>query len=325
MKKGIILILVGGICSLFVWWILSFGVQNNKEEVESTKNKGKEVQQNDFLAYESWVDFDESWSDIEKEWAIPYTDDGVFKLVEAAYDEVDFFGVFETGDAGDDIYKEMYWEVIQNRKTILDKDTNKREFLKDIVGVGDYINIYDIAEFEFYFFDIDGDSLPELGISGSRGMGIYFIDYWPDTEEFVLWYPMPGGWYTLIGTRKVQWNNNGNKQAYYMLNQEGEEECETFGFELHYSEDTSLYMVMLPQYTDEEKKIIVTENMRRQGVFEESSGAWYFRVTETQYNDLMKCCREAYDIALENVKVVTYTYEELFGSFEMDMDFNIEN
>lgn len=85
-----------------------------------------------------------------------------------------------------------------------------------------------------------------------------------------------------------------------MLNQEGEKECKTLGFEWHYSEDKCLYMVMMSQYADEKKEIIVTEEMSRQGVLEESSGAWYFRVTETQYNDLMKCYREAYDIAIPN-------------------------
>lgn len=273
----------------------------------------------DWRKYEYWTDFDESWSDIEKEWEIPYVDDDVFNLIAAAYDEVDFFGEFETVDReGDlyDTYRELYGEVLQNRKTILDKRTDKRELLKDVADLGEYLSSYDMSEFEFYFFDMDGDKLPELGISGSRGMGIYFIDYRPDTEEFTLWYPMPGGWYTLIGTRKVQWQNNGNKEAYYMLNQEGEEECETFGFELHYDEDTSLYMVMLPQYADEEKEVPVTEEMRRQGVLETSGGAWYFRVTETQYNDLMKRYREAYDMASENIRHVTYTYEELFGSYE---------
>ena len=315
MKKCIILIAAGGICSILIWWILLYCVQNNKEEIKSTTNKGRRTQQHEFLTYEYWTDFEQSWSEIEKEWTIPYADKDIFSFVAAAYAKVDFGGEFETGDEEVDIYKKIYWEVIQNRKTILDKDTNKRELLSDIAGLGDYIKQYNISELEYYFFDVDGDKLPELGISG-MGMGIYFIDYCPCTEEFALWYPMRSGWYTLIGTKKIQWHGNGHYLAFYMLGEEGEEECHTFAFDWKYDADTSLYMVMLPQYANEEKEIIVTDEMRRQGVLEQSSGQWYFRFTESQYEELMRRYWEAYDAAQASIKQITYTYEELFGSFE---------
>lgn len=58
----------------------------------------------------------------------------------------------------------------------------------------------------------------------------------------------------------------------------------------------------------------VTEEMKAEGIYEESSGQWYFRVTEEQWYELADIYLEAEETARIKIKDVTYTYEELFGS-----------
>lgn len=71
---------------------------------------------------------------------------------------------------------------------------------------------------------------------------------------------------------------------------------------------------MLPIYEEKEKEVVVTDEMKEQGMFVRLDGQWYFRVTEEQYEELTETYWEAYLQAQEEEEEVTYTYEELFGS-----------
>lgn len=80
-----------------------------------------------------------------------------------------------------------------------------------------------------------------------------------------------------------------------------------------YSEDVYLAIVMLPEYAEEEKNTELTETMKSQGIYTRSGSRWFFRINKEQYDELAKPYWEAYDMAKEKIKEVTYTYEELFG------------
>lgn len=111
--------------------------------------------------------------------------------------------------------------------------------------------------------------------------------------------------------------------TFYLLDENGKEECETFFFrEQHIyeqdSEQVSLAVVMLPKYAlhkdaEKEKNTELTETMKSQGIYTRLGGKWYFRITDEQYDELAESYWKAYDIAQEKIKEVTYTYDELFG------------
>ena len=73
-------------------------------------------------------------------------------------------------------------------------------------------------------------------------------------------------------------------------------------------------MVMLPKYADANKEVDITEEMKMTGVYAQMSEQWFFRITEEQYEELMAPYWEAYFQAQEEIKKVTYTYEEQFDA-----------
>lgn len=79
-----------------------------------------------------------------------------------------------------------------------------------------------------------------------------------------------------------------------------------------YGQEESLYVIMAPVYKDKKQKIDITKKMKEQGVYEKSSGNWYFRVTKEQYEEIGKAYFEAEHMGQEKIQRVTYTYEELF-------------
>lgn len=255
------------------------------------------------------------WTDFREEWDLPYADEKTFEQVKKAYAEVDFFGEFEKGDVSVyDEYITKYYELLQNNMPVYDPETDMYIPVMEYDEFGWYYEDYGQTNFEYYLFDIDGDKLPEMAIQ-TYGHGYYVFDYNADTEEYSVWYPMGGIWYRIIGTRKVQWAGEGRYLAFYQLDERGEEECETFIFSRYENEEIYLCMAMLPKYTDSSKEIAVTEEMKNQGVYEKSSGQWYFRITQEQFDELSKEYVEAHKLAMKQREEVSYTYEELFGSF----------
>lgn len=263
--------------------------------------------------YSQWLF--EYWIDFQEEWDLPYADKKTFEQIKKAYAEVDFSGEFEMGDESVyDEYITKYYELLQNNMPVYDPVTDTYIPVMEYDEFGWYYEDYGQTNFEYYLFDIDGDELPEMAIQ-TYGHGYYVFDYNADTEEYSVWYPMVGIWYTIIGTRKVQWDGNGHNLAFYQLDERGEEECETFFFSRYKNEEIYLCMVMLPKYADSSKEIAVTEEMKNQGVYEKSSGQWYFRITQEQFDELAEKSWEAYHLAEKQWEEGSYTYEELFGSF----------
>ena len=262
--------------------------------------------------YSQWLF--EYWIDFQEEWDLPYADEKTFEQIKKAYAEVDFFGEFEKGDESVyDEYITKYYELLQNNMPVYDPVTDTYIPVMEYDEFGWYYEDYGQTNFEYYLFDIDGDELPEMAIQ-TYGHGYYVFDYNADTEEYSVWYPMGGIWYTIMGTRKVQWAGNGHNLAFYQLDERGEEECETFFFSRYKNEEIYLCMVMLPKYADSSKEIAVTEEMKNQGVYEKSSGQWYFRITQEQFDELAEKYWEAYHLADKQWEEGSYTYEELFGS-----------
>lgn len=236
---------------------------------------------------------------------LPYASEETYQFIKAAYDEVDFIGEFEKGDLSlYDDYKNKYKRLIHNEVPFYDKESCEEVYINDFID--------DFAEsmeyYKYYFFDVDEDDAPELTITFPSHQYVFDYDY--KTDEYAMWYPMEG-WYFMTGSRKVLWWWEGMLCAYYQLDQKGEEECYTFFFQ-HIQRHNKPCLVMIPEYADENKKIEIPEEMKSEGIYTRIGGNWYFRVTDEQYGDLFRPYGEAYDLAEEKKKEVTYSYEELF-------------
>lgn len=232
---------------------------------------------------------------------IAYADEEMFEILKSAYEEIEFKGDFEKGNAElYDSYKGIFLAFLQNQIPYWDNEKGEQVYIEDIT---------------YFFWDIDKDSEPELGVQNYEwGNEKYFFDYDSETEQIVLWYEMSGSWELWTGSGKIAcpWQSP-MRLWFHQHTQNAEEEYLANCFFHHIDEKETLYMVMLPKYAEDEKEIQVSDWMKQQGVFSQADGQWFFRVTEEQYNEIIAPYVEACEFGKEEMDKVTYTYEELFG------------
>ena len=272
------------------------------ESLDNTNNNSNESER---LEYDDWTDFME-----EKE--LPYADEETFEVIKKAYKKIDFSGEFEKGnEALYDEYKDIFRKLLHNETPFLDRETGKKVYIENY---GDFKHKYDIHDNSYYFFNVDGDEegTPELVVRNDVG-NAYVFKYDSREKECIMWYSMENYWYLLLGSRKVAWPWNGQYLVFYQLNQDGEVECETFLGSTWFNEEESLHVIMMPRYPDVQKEEIVTEEMKKHGIYERSGEQWYFRITDEQYELLLEDYMKAYELANEKNDEVIYTYNELFG------------
>ena len=250
-----------------------------------------------------YMEFDENVN-------LPYVSEAVYEVIKEAYDGIDFYGELETGDTslyGE--YLEKYHTLLRDGGTVLNKETGEEVPVADL---REYLGYNEWSELYYYFFDMDGDAQPELIIDDARGC--YIIDYNDETTEFSLWYPsMAGSRFLVFGTGKLGWIGNISAR-FCQLDREGEEELELQFWRRTISARVQVCLIALPNYREDDKKITVTEEMKQNGFYVRSTGQWYFRVTEKQYDELTLPYWDAYrDYSIRSWEK-GYRYEELFDS-----------
>ena len=294
----------------------------NDTETDNSKKQGKNesYESGENGAYQ-WVYDDnlaiiDNYERYDEEWELPYIDDETFAVIKAAYEEIDFNGEFETGDPKVyDEYRWKFWELLQGRGVIWDQETGKELTILEFLEESFYLDEYDPAKqhYIYYFYDMDGDGCPELGIWETESL--YFLRYNKELDRFSVWYKM-GGWYYPLGTRKgICSPNLGNHNSYVLLDENADIECSIYFFHEYESRKDDLYMVTLPDYADKGREVEVTQEMKAQGAYIRSFEQWFFRVTEEQYDELTDPYYEAYRKGHHEREEVQYSYVELFGDF----------
>lgn len=243
-----------------------------------------------------------------------FVNEEVYDIIKDAYSDIDWKSEFETGNLEEyAFYKEKFRDLITNKKPYYDDMEGKELFLKDYHYISSIYKDLDNTSVKFYFFDMDQDDAPELGIETVHF--ILIIKYDVEKDRFFLWKKYETTYYELNGSRTVRYEDGGNTSGFYKLDENGKEvfsvffECRGYGYtEAH--EVKEAYMVALPQYSDADKQIELTEDIKEQGYFFTLAGQYYFRVTEEQYNELTKDFFEAKEEAKEKIEKITYTYDE---------------
>lgn len=256
------------------------------------------------------------WAFVEQD--IPYVDESIFEIIKDAYSEVDFTAEFEQGNQENyEDYLQKFWHLLQNDIPFWDRELNRDVFIKDWEEVYGHYATFDLRKSLFYFFDMNGDGFPELCIDPQEPVVVF--EYDAEKDQCILWAWLGGK--DIIGTRKVMLHPEYESIIcdFFQLNEYGDFELETiFWAEFFFGMGEDINMVMFPNYLAQEKKWILTDDIKQQGILEESSGQWFFRITDEQFEELQKPYMEAYNLALERQKKETYTYEELFGRFEVE-------
>lgn len=258
--------------------------------------KSKREIDNNIKVYDSFLDF--PYNNME------YVCNDGYEVLQSAYKDINFFSKFESGNLKEyDFYKEKFGEFIENNDFLIDPVTNEK---------------FDLNKLMFYFFDMDLDGNPELGVSDDANF-TYIYKYILDKDETILWYKMDASWFQLNGSRAVSWNQEGIRHVFYNLSENGEEVLRVFFFEREdFNKSINMadtwYMVALPQYMNSELNISISEKMSKQAYFDKGQEIYYFRVTQKQYDELTGDYFKALEVAQEDIKKVSYSYEELFNT-----------
>ncbi len=287
--------------------------EDNIEEIEETETDSNEY--NFLFQGKEYKGINLFWGEKDDEYLeLPYIDENAYEILKKAYDDINFHGEFLRGNLDVyDTYKEKFGEMLHNEIPFLNKKTGEEIYCKDLEELEGFTE-YDlkVGDFEYYFFDMDEDDAPELVI---RVRHLYWLifRYDPEMEKCVLWYTGGGGWFTCFGSRKVALFWDARDGFFWQLSKDGEVECEVNYRLDYYSVEESLLLFSLPVYADKQKEIILTDELKNQGVFIYSENKWFFRVTEQQCEELSREYIKASEEADININKVEYTYEELFG------------
>lgn len=270
-----------------------------------------------------YIVYDNFW-DFEEERDLPFADDGTANYLEEAYAAIEFQGEFRECDAETNaVYLEAFRKLVQNKVVFHDPETGQDYLLKDYEGIAYDIEeegIYDPGRFSYYFFDADGDGVPDLGILEEYPEGhsafLYQFRYDADTGTYSLWNTLYPPYDHLLGTRKVLEYDGVHMKidyGYYELDRDGEVEYSAYLYYLPLNLFEQICLVMLPAHTDPSLDEEAGQEMKQCGIYARETGRWYFRVTEKQFWELADAFEEAHKSAREQEKKVLFTYEELFG------------
>lgn len=240
-----------------------------------------------------------------------YADEEAYQALKEAYGQVEWKSEFETGDLKIyGAYREKFRELIENEKPFYNKTTGEWMYLSEYEEK-------DLTSCGYFFFDMDSDGTPELGITNYEQYS--FFKYDEENERFLLWKNEVPDYYQINGSRTISYEDymHTDRMNFYFckLDKNGEEVC-TVWFKIWLYLDKEIedlrevYIMTFPEYADGENEI--PENIKKQGY--NYYGTYIFRVTEEQYIELTRRYFESNQIANDNIMNVFYRYEELWGS-----------
>lgn len=282
--------------------IIESNAVNIKKYNETVLKNDLAVEDNKKRSYDS---FSSSFFSYDGE--IQFVDEATYKIIKSAYDKINFFGEFQTGDTNTyDLYKKKYIKLIKGEVDFYDRVTGEK------LTFGDLLYAINYEESQFMLFDMSGDGNPELCITDGARYN-YIFKYSPNSDRFILWADLGSTWYGLIGTQKVFWTRFQENNIFYLLDKNGNPDCTVFFHQKAIKNDKSqqqkyAYMVSMPEYAD--KPVEYTEEMKSQRYFDEYHKKYFFRVSKEQYHQLVENYFKSIDLAQKQIQTLAYTYDE---------------
>ena len=234
-----------------------------------------------------------------------FIDNCAFEYINKIYSDIDFSSDFKQGNHSVySNYKAQYLKLLECK---IPFKSNGMEYYIDKYIYGDY----EPEKYIYYFFDVDDDSSPELCIENEVGH-IYIMKYSPVSDEVILWHETSSSWTELLGSEKL-WFYSGTspiKYAFYSLDKNGNIKYSVWLY-IESSQSETKYLLTLPEYSDKTDDIEIPNDIKAQSI--EKDSHYYYRVTESQWNELTKDFFTQKNIAKENILKVRFTYKELFN------------
>ena len=289
---SIILLLGIGVYSAFNWWNTSYYKKNAGKRSDITYLKREET----FASNQ-----------------VDYIDEEMYLEIKDIYKNIEFDVYFNLGDITKyDSYKEQYKKFLKGEKAVKVKETGEELYIYDLGEFRTDIELgrFDITDYSYYFFDMDGDENPELCVT-DKARYLYIFQYREDLDQIVLWEEYISSTIFLMGTLKLGFAGGWSGDGFIRLNENGEYQFfvrfKVVGGSVYQNDMEEYgYLVSLPEYIELE------DDRKEQAVYDHADERYYFRVTSEQYEELTKDYFEAIKDAHEALDDVTYTYMELF-------------
>lgn len=245
-----------------------------------------------------------------------FVSEEVYDDLKSAYANVYPTGKFESGNIDSySLYQEKFGELLSNEIGFYNPITEEEMRISDyntVLG-----NDFNPKECQYYFFDMNLDGNPELCLKGLTYLLIFQYDL--QRDRVFLWNEyLLTSYYSILESQMILYDRGGIRQTFMKLDEDGKVvyslNFAMCGYEKDGEEELQeAYMVSLPCFTDEDKQLEITDDMKQQGYIEGDTGIYYFRVTAEQFEELTNDWYAAEQKAEEGLKAVEYTYEELFG------------
>lgn len=279
--------------------IVKLSYQDMKNLPEAEKKAQMEMEAGKYI-YQNFNDFEYEYID--------YADRDAIESLRQAYSKIDFSWKFPKGNSEKrGLYVEKYYEFLNDKIMYVEPQTGElccfnEAFKNEYKGK--------VKENTFWLFDINEDGEPELGIAGWYYPRCeYIFQYNEESDTVSLWRDVAA--YSIIGSKAISWNLDGNCFSLYRLDENAEEIFSVFFyFEDYYGE--TVYMVGYPWYLDKEPKL--PEAVKEQAFYDISNDCYLFRVTEELFDELSRLYFKMLEEADKGIEEVQYTYDELFGA-----------
>ena len=218
------------------------------------------------------------------------------KKLKEIYNEIEFYGEFEEGDLSlYDVYAKQYLRLLKGEVKYYDPEY---KVYTNIYGY-DLELIQQDKNIKIYMFDMDIDGKPELCLSDVQNT--YFFKYIPDSGQHLLWWRTSGGSFRIMGSRKVSQFSSKGKVYFTQLDKLGDEIC-FVSWAYYLSGGSKIYLVSVPVYTNGIREEDIIEEMKSDGYYDlrqnnEGRGECFFRVTESEYYEILEPYEKALDQA----------------------------
>ena len=296
------------ISTIFVKILFDAEINDSKEELEDNV-----AQLNLPICEEQHGELSEDNVLLSNFKTIPFVDEKLYLYIKEIYENTNWDIQYSQGDESKFIpYKEQFIKLLNEECCFVDSQ-GCEQTLSHFGEIDMADPDYDPSHFSYYFYDVDGDGTPELGMTDNQRF-LYIFKYEEQANRFILW----DEYYlsmSLMGTGKFEWSGTQGDTGMMERTQDG-----NYIFKVRFlvegnaksdnaGDDVWLYFVALPD------DIELEEWMLPQATFKDVIYAnYFFRVTKEQYEELSepfyKAAREAY----EKREDVLYTYEELVNS-----------
>ncbi len=207
------------------------------------------------------------------------------------YHEIGYFEEYEY-ESGDktvyDYYRKKFALLLEGKVKMYDSKGNESLLYDRYPLMRGY---EDNPGFELYFFDMDGDGLPELCVEGV--WGIYICKYDADSDRYMEWWGGTNSGGRILGTGKLSYthHDSGDQDYFGQLDENGNT-VSTIAFERSYRPGKK-YLVSVPDFEERVKDGEIPDSMKRQILHVQHPYAYYLRVTEEQFRGLIKRLNEA--------------------------------